>query len=134
MWSWPVPPPHPVVRPFVAPSTPYPAGHRGIDVQAPVGAVVTAPEDGRIVFAGRLADRGVRAVQPPGGLRSSVEAVTPLVRAGQFVQRGQPVATVATGGRYAAGTLYIGARLHGAYVSPLRLLGGLQRAVLLPSG
>lgn len=132
LWSWPVPAPHPVVRPFVAPATPYSAGHRGIDVASPVGTEITAPQDGRVVFAARIADRGVLAIEHTGGVRSSFEPVTPLVHAGEAVRRGQPVAVVATGGRRAEGTLYIGARVHGAYVSPLLLLGGLQRAVLLP--
>lgn len=132
IWSWPVPAPHPVVRPFEAPSSPYAAGHRGIDVRAAVGTPVTAPQDGRVVFAGRLADRGVLSIQHAGDVRSSFEPVTARVRVGDAVLRGQPVADVATGGARIAGTLYIGARVHGQYISPLLLLGGLQRAVLLP--
>lgn len=132
IWSWPVPAPHPITRPFVAPASTYAAGHRGIDVRAPAGTPVTAPDDGEVVFAGRLADRGVLAIQHADGVRSSFEPVVPQVRVGQAVRRGQPVAVVATGGRRTPGTLYIGARIRGAYVSPLLLLGGLQRAILLP--
>ena len=97
-----------------------------------MGTEVTAPQDGHVVFAGRIDDRGVLAIEHAGGVRSSFEPVTPQVQVGQAVSRGQPVAVVATGGLRAAGTLYIGARVRGAYISPLLLLGGLQRAVLLP--
>lgn len=132
IWSWPVVAPHPITRAFVAPASRYAAGHRGIDVRAPVGSPVTAPDDGEVVFAGRLGDRGVLAIQHAGGVRSSFEPVVAQVHAGQTVRRGQPVAVVATGGLRAPGTLFIGARIRGAPVSPLLLLGGLQRAVLLP--
>ena len=31
-WAWPVPVPHAIVRPFIAPERAYSAGHRGIDI------------------------------------------------------------------------------------------------------
>jgi murein DD-endopeptidase MepM/ murein hydrolase activator NlpD len=131
-WSWPVPAPHPVVRQFVAPATPYAAGHRGIDVPAPAGTVVTAPDDGRVRFAGRIADRGVVSVDH-GYALSSVEPVLPLVHGGEAVARGQPIAVVtAPGATHPPGVLHLGARTAAGYVSPLLFLGGLPRAVLLP--
>lgn len=133
-WSWPVATPHPIVRPYVAPMSPYGAGHRGVDVRAPVGALVTAPEGGRVRFAGRVVDRGVLSIDH-GGVLSSFEPVRALVRAGGAVARGQPVAVVTEPGRtHPAGVLHIGARTTEGYVSPLLLLGGLRRAVLLPLG
>ena len=131
-WSWPVPGPHRVVRAFAAPASPWGAGHRGIDVAAPVGTIVTAPADGTVVWAGRIADRGVVSLDHGGGVLSSFEPVTPAVARGRPVHRGDPIGRVATGGAHPAGLLHIGARRDGAYVSPLLFLGGLQRAVLLP--
>lgn len=131
LWSWPVPAPHPVLRAYLAPPSRYGAGHRGIDVGGAPGAVVTAPDDGVVVFAGRIVDRGVLAIEHPGGVRSSFEPVTPTVRAGEVVHRGEAVAVVTPAGAHGAGVLHIGARLHGEYISPLLLLGGLRRAVLL---
>jgi hypothetical protein len=59
--------------------------------------------------------------------------VRPLVRAGEHVVRGQVVALVTPpGGTHPPGVLHLGARVREGYVSPLLLLGGLRRAVLLP--
>jgi murein DD-endopeptidase MepM/ murein hydrolase activator NlpD len=94
---------------------------------------VLAPADGVVIWAGTIVDRGVVAIDHGSGVRSSFEPVTPLVRRGDAVHRGERIGTAATGGTHPAGVLHIGARIHGEYVSPLLLLGGLQRAVLLPS-
>lgn len=31
-WTWPITMPHPILRPYLAPATPYGPGHRGIDI------------------------------------------------------------------------------------------------------
>ncbi|HEX5404843.1 MAG TPA: M23 family peptidase, partial [Pseudonocardiaceae bacterium] len=36
-FHWPLAPPHPVLRPFQAPSTPYGPGHRGVDLGGRLG-------------------------------------------------------------------------------------------------
>ncbi len=131
-WAWPIAPPHQIVRGFVAPASPYGAGHRGIDLAAAPGTLVTAPADGTVLWAGRIVDRGVVSIDHGGGIRSSVEPVEPLVVRGQPVRRGEPIARVATGGTHPPGVLHLGARTAAGYVSPLTFLGGLQRAVLLP--
>lgn len=131
-WSWPVPVPHLVVRQYLAPATPYGTGHRGIDLRAPIGTPVTAPDDGTVLFAGRVVDRGVLSIDH-GALRSSFEPVRALVHPGEHVTRGELVAVVtAPGATHPAGVLHLGARVSDGYVSPLLLLGGLRRAVLLP--
>jgi murein DD-endopeptidase MepM/ murein hydrolase activator NlpD len=131
-WSWPVPSPHVVVRAYLAPATRYGAGHRGIDIRAALGTPVTAPDDGTVLFAGRVVDRGVLSIDH-GTVRSSFEPVRPLVQPGEHVSRGQVVALVAApGATHPAGVLHLGARVRDGYVSPLLFLGGLRRAVLLP--
>ncbi|GAA2754231.1 murein hydrolase activator EnvC family protein [Amnibacterium kyonggiense] len=136
LWSWPTAS-HDLVRAFEAPATPYAAGHRGIDVAAPVGEPVRAVDDGVVAFAGRVVDRGVVAIDHDG-VRSSVEPVDPAVRVGDAVERGEVIGHVATGGSHAPGVLHLGARVRTAdgwaYVSPLLWLGGARRAVLLPLG
>ena len=129
-WGWPVDPPHEVVRPFIAPATRYAAGHRGIDVAA-AGAVY-APADGVVHFAGVVVDRPVLSIRHDGGLLSSYEPVETDLHAGDPVTRGQPIGTVLPG-HCRSPCLHFGVRLDGEYVSPLKYIGRLERAVLLPT-
>lgn len=61
-WRSPVPGPLRVARPFQPPPSRYAAGHRGVDLTASAGTVVTAAGDGVVGFAGILAGRGVVTV------------------------------------------------------------------------
>lgn len=137
-WVWPVEPAI-LVRGYEAPASRYAAGHRGIDLAADVGAEVVAPDDGVVRFAGWVVDRPLVSIDHGGGIVSSFEPVTADVAEGQRVSRGQSIGVVAAGshcsdtGRTASSAcLHIGARLHGEYFSPLMMLGGIPRAVLLP--
>ena len=131
-WAWPVPAPHPVVRPFAAPATAYGAGHRGIDVGAASDTLVVAPDDGVVFFSGVVVDRPVLSITHDGGLVSSYEPVSSSLTAGTAVSRGSVVGTLLPG-HCAESCLHFGVRLHGEYVSPLNYLGGVPRAVLLPT-
>lgn len=130
-WAWPVARPHEIVRPFVAPATPYAAGHRGIDVLAP-GATVFAPAAGVVHFAGVVVDRPVLSIRHPGGLISSYEPVESPLTAGATVRRGDVIGTVLPG-HCSEICLHFGVRRDGEYVNPLLLLGGLPYSVLLPT-
>ncbi len=130
-WAWPVAEPHAIVRPFVAPATPYAAGHRGIDVRAP-GGTVFAPAAGVVHFAGVVVDRPVLSIRHPGGLISSYEPVETALTAGEAVRRGDVIGTVVAG-HCASDCLHFGVRLDGEYVNPLKYLGGLPYSVLLPT-
>ncbi|MEZ5190813.1 MAG: M23 family metallopeptidase [Schumannella sp.] len=96
-WLWPVPPPHSVSRAFVAPDSPYGAGHRGVDLQAAGGAPVRAPADGVVHFAGFVVDRPVLSIRHAGGVLSSFEPVEAVVAAGEPVRRGEVVSTLLAG-------------------------------------
>lgn len=87
-YTWPLAPPHPVVRGFRPPATPYGAGHRGVDLAAPEGSPVLAAGAGVVVYAGPLAGRGVVSITHPGGLRTTYEPVTAVVERGEHVVRG----------------------------------------------
>ncbi|SIR50497.1 murein hydrolase activator EnvC [Microbacterium sp. RURRCA19A] len=128
-WLWPVTVVH-VVRPFVAPASPYAPGHRGLDL----GDVerVRSPADGRVAFAGAVAGRPVVTIDHGDGLVTTFEPVTTELDVGAGVIRGDPVGDVALGGHVGAGALHFGVRWNGEYVNPLRLLGGVPRAILLP--
>lgn len=134
-WAWPLRGSHDILRPFIAPSTEYSAGHRGIDIAAGAnqsGLEVLAPEDGVVHFAGVVVDRGVLSVEHRGGVLSSYEPVTAVVHKGDAVHRGQVIATL-DAGHCSIPCLHFGVRVDGQYVSPLLFLGGVVRPVLLPS-
>ncbi len=128
-WVWPVERVQ-VVRAYEAPAHAYGLGHRGIDVAS--GEVVRSPADGHVAFAGEVAGRPVVTIDHGGGLVTTLEPVVSDVAVGDAVARAAPVGRLAAGGHTAPGTLHFGVRLDGEYINPLRLLGGVPRAVLLP--
>ena len=131
-WSWPVAPPHAITRPYLAPPTPYAAGHRGIDIRAAAGSPVLAPDDGVVHFAGLVADRPVLSIAHGGGVLSSFEPLQSSLIAGDPVRRGEVIGTLLAG-HCAAPCLHLGARIGGEYANPLVFLGGVRWSVLLPS-
>lgn len=131
-WQWPRGLPVTVTGAFVAPPTPYSAGHRGIDLSAPPGTAVLAPFEGTVSFTGVVVDRPVITIDHAGDLRSSFEPVEASVAVGERVSAGQQIGTVAMGGHCSLDCFHFGVRVHGQYLSPLVLLGGVPRAVLLP--
>ena len=133
-WSWPTGGPVDVLRRFDLPH-PYAAGHRGIDLATSAGSPVLSPDDGVVHFAGVVVDRPVLSVRHQSGLISSFEPVEASVAAGDAVRRGEVIGTVSVAVTHAPnGGLHLGARLDGAYVDPLALLGAIPKAVLLPLG
>jgi murein DD-endopeptidase MepM/ murein hydrolase activator NlpD len=131
-WEWPRGLPLRISASYLAPATPYAAGHRGIDLSAAPGTEVLAPSDGTVSFAGVVVDRPVIAIDHAGDLRSSFEPVEATVAVGDRVIAGQKIGTVTAGGHCDQACFHFGVRLHGQYLSPLMLLGGVPRAVLLP--
>jgi len=132
-WAWPVDPPRAIIRPYVAPATPYSAGHRGIDIAADdddAAAMVRSPADGVVHFSGVVVDRPVLSIRHDGGLLSSYEPVVTDLVVGDAVARGDPIGTVIPG-HCSTLCLHFGVRRDGEYLSPLVLLGGIPRAVLL---
>jgi len=121
-WSWPVS--GAIVRGFDPPDDPYGAGHRGIDIAAPVGTGGVAPDDGVVTFAGKVGGRLFLTIDHGGGVTSTCSWLTSvLVRKGDRVSRGQPVATTGWGhADLPVPQLHFGVRLNGAYVDPLSYL------------
>ncbi|MBC7591209.1 MAG: M23 family metallopeptidase [Salinibacterium sp.] len=130
-WFWPVDTPSVVVRPFIAPATPYSRGHRGVDLAAEAGTAY-APADGIVHFAGVVVNRPVLSLRHPGGLISSYEPVESALVEGDAVARGDPIGTVVAG-HCSKPCLHFGVRLNGEYVSPMLYLGGIEASVLLPT-
>lgn len=133
-WAWPLRPVPEVVRPAVLPPVPWAPGHRGVDLASHVGAPVRAPADGVVVFAGRVVDRAVVTIRHAGGLRSTLEPVTPVAEVGARVAQGDVVATVAAERGHCGQDpcLHWGVRRWQAYLDPLALLAPAEPPVLLP--
>lgn len=132
-WAWPVDGERRVLRHFAAPPTPYAAGHRGVDLAASApGTAVLAATGGVVHFAGVVVDRGVVTIRS-GSLLVTVEPVTATVATGDRVAAGEVIGRLEPG-HCREPCLHVGVREAGEYVSPLRWLGGLRRAVLLPLG
>jgi murein DD-endopeptidase MepM/ murein hydrolase activator NlpD len=118
-----------VVDPYREPACDWCAGNRGIEWRASQGEQVRSAAAGRVTFAGRVAGAGWVVVEVREGLlvtHGRLEALA--VAAGDRVAPGDPVGT-------SAGSLYVGVRLHGRPVDPLRCgleaPSGRPRAVLV---
>ena len=127
-WTWPVT--GEVVTPYRNGSDPYATGqHRGIDIAAPVGAVVRAAAGGEVRFAGTAGSSGLTiSIRTAGGYDTSYLHLSALeVRAGAGVSAGDRIGTVGTTGTRSATAphLHFGVRDAGTrhgYHDPLAFL------------
>lgn len=125
--AWPVGLRPLVVHSWDPPPTPYARGHRGVDLSSPAGSPVRAVAPGRVSFAGRVAGRGVIAVELAGTgeppLRTTYEPVRPSVKKGDEVTAGAPLGTLeATPSHCPTACLHWGLRRGDSYLNPLSLL------------
>lgn len=129
---WPVS--GPVVRGFDPPSVTWGAGHRGIDIGAPAGSTVVAPDDGLVTFAGVIDYVPILTLAHADGTRTTYQPVSAAVRQGERVGAGQPIG-ILQAGHGTAPCLHFGVKLGEAYRDPLAWLGAATRPVrLLPGG
>jgi murein DD-endopeptidase MepM/ murein hydrolase activator NlpD len=121
-WAWPVR--GPVIGVFEPPETPFGSGHRGIDVAAALGTVVVAPAAGLVAFSGPVGGRLFVTLDHGGGLTTTYSWLSAtLVRAGDVVPRGAPIARTGEGHPGSSRPhLHLGVRLDGAYLDPMELL------------
>lgn len=96
-YAWPLLPAPAVLDPFRAPAHAYGPGHRGADLAGTVGQPVLAARDGRVVFAGPVAGRGVVSVHHDDGLRTTYEPVRPVAAPGAAVRAGDVIALLEPG-------------------------------------
>lgn len=131
-WRWPLGE-FQILRPFLAPAHEYGPGHRGIDLMpsAP-DAIVVAPAGGVVAFSGAVAGRTLLTIDHGQGLVTTLEPVTDPPPRGTKLAAGDLVGTVSVGGHTSPGALHFGVRENGVYINPMLLLGGIERAVLLP--
>ncbi|GAA2520434.1 MAG: M23 family metallopeptidase [Kocuria sp.] len=132
-WAWPVSPRPAVERHFEAPAKKWLPGHRGVDLHAPPGTEVHAPQAGTVSFTGVVVDREVLTIDHGDGHKSSFEPVLATVGGGDRVTRGQVIGKVAEPGHGPGGTaVHWGVREDREYVNPLQFVVDLRPSVLLP--
>lgn len=129
-----------VLREFSAPSTPWAAGHRGIDLES--SSEVLAPEAGTVRFVGTVVDRPVLTIEHPNGMLSSFEPVSTELAVGDFVQRGQVVGQLSGEQHCVVSCVHwgvripdgwtIGSTVRDRYIDPGLLLGWSGPSVLWP--
>ncbi|QAY61161.1 M23 family metallopeptidase [Microbacterium protaetiae] len=130
-WEWPLQG-FRIAAPYRAPAHEYGPGHRGIDLEPTGAGEVHAPRAGVIAFAGRIADRGILTIDHQDGYVTTLEPIDSAFTAGDRVEQGEVIGTIAHGGHAAPGTVHFGVRLNGEYINPMLLFGDVPRAVLLP--
>lgn len=131
----PVPPliPLRVTAAFAPPTTPWGAGHRGVDLAGNTDQPVASLSSGRIGFSGSIGGKAVVTVHLEDGRRVTYEPVISELREGDAVRPGQIIGLLAAAGGHCggrAGCLHIGLLRGAEYLDPLTLLA--PRAVLKP--
>lgn len=98
--------------------------HKGIDIAAPEGEAVLAPNAGRVALAGRFPVQGGTVILDHGqGVMSAfLHLLSFDVREGQRVDKGERIAVVGGGGFSTGSHLHWGVYVHGAAVDPEPLL------------
>lgn len=122
---WPLGPAHQVVGGFHPPSSPWGAGHRGVDLLGSPGQEVRAALAGTVTFAGELAGRGVVVVDH-GGRRTTYEPVDPSLPVGAAVAAGAVIGHLQAGMSHCfpRTCLHWGLIRGDTYLDPLTLVGG----------
>ena len=121
---WPLAPRPAIDSGFDPPASPWGAGHRGVDLVGRSGQPVRSALGGTVVFAARLAGRGVVVVDH-GGVRTTYEPVSASVHVGDVVGRGGRIGALQ---RFAShcfprACLHWGLLRGRTYLDPLTLVG-----------
>jgi murein DD-endopeptidase MepM/ murein hydrolase activator NlpD len=103
--------------------------HEGIDIPAKVGTTVRAAEAGRVIHSGKLAAYGNVVIIKHSGRYSTVYAHNDRnrVEKGQFVERGDPIATVGRTGNASGSHLHFEVRRDRIAHDPLEFLPAASR-------
>ena len=96
--------------------------HTGVDIAAPQGTPIAAAAAGKVVFAGRRGGYGntVEIEHADGQRTRYAHAARLLVKVGDEVKPGQPIATVGSTGRSTGPHLHFEVKKDGARIDPLQ--------------
>ena len=121
---WPLQPRPEVVAGFAPPVSTWGAGHRGVDLLGSPGQAVRTAEDGVVMFAGRIAGRGV-VVVGHGPVRTTYEPVEAEVAPGDRVRAGDRIGRLGILGSHCLprACLHWGLLEGDRYLDPLTLVG-----------
>ncbi|HUW78865.1 MAG TPA: M23 family metallopeptidase [Candidatus Nanopelagicaceae bacterium] len=137
-WHWPAAAGEfSVIRPFSPALVAYGPGHRGVDLQLPLGSEVMAPTGGTVIFNGLVARTPTLVLDHGRGLRSTYQPVTSSLHIGQVVKTGLVIgflsASTSRMGTHCGPVpcLHWGVRNSVGYLDPLSLIRPTM-PVLLP--
>ena len=109
--------------------------HRGVAISAPAGTSIVAPAAGRVRFAGRRPGHGLMVeLEHTGGVvtRHS-HCRTALVKPGDMVALGDPIATVGRSGLATGPHLHFEVMSRGVPVDPIKFLAASRDPLPEPS-
>lgn len=121
-YAWPVE--GPVIRGFDPPPDPFGPGHRGIDIETPLGTDLVAAEDGVVAFAGWVGGSLFISIDHEDGVRSTYSWLSAVeVEKGDAAFRGQVIGTTGRGhADVPTPHLHFGTRIGDTYIDPLLML------------
>lgn len=101
--------------------------HKGIDISAAVGEPICAVSDGKVVYAGSQRGYGNVVILEHDDYVMTVYAHNEanLVRPGETVKQGQPIATLGNTGTTSGPHLHFEYRVQGKALNPRQVLPGL---------
>lgn len=121
---WVRPVPGPIARPFVAPTSPYGPGHRGVDLRAEPGEPVRAVAAGVVERAGPVGGALVVVVRLADGSRVTCSFLASVaVAPGARVTAGEVLGRAGGSGiGHPPGAVHLSWRVDGTYRDPARRL------------
>jgi murein DD-endopeptidase MepM/ murein hydrolase activator NlpD len=101
--------------------------HNGVDIPAPAGTPILAPERGTVIKVWSDASNGnaIRIQHPKGYITGYAHCKTIEVKEGEKVRKGAKVATVGSTGNSTGNHLHFKAELNGKAIDPATIIPSL---------